>query len=293
MDRAIEHFNRAVEIDANFAQAHAGLAETYAIYNFYSVDYDREAFPKARVAAIRALEIDGELAEAHTALGLVKSQYDFDWEGAEKSYLRAIELNPNYATARQWFGEFLAFRNRIDESLAQMNRAIELDPASLSTNAAPALPLLISHQFEKALEVTDKVLEMDANFTIALHYRARALFRLGRVDEAVETYQKGITSSGSVYFKADLGTLYARAGREREARKILAELYEMAKKRHVSPYNFAILHYFLNERETAFDFLRKTVAEHDSFVITLQFGGAFELIRNDPQFIEILRSANF
>lgn len=148
------------------------VAETYVIYNFYAADYDREAFPKGRDAATRALAIDGELAEAHAALGLFKSQYEFDWDGAEESYWRAIELNPNYPTARQWYGEFLAFRLRTDESVAQLQKAIELDPTSLSTNTALALPYLHSRQFEKALAVTDKVLEMDAGFPLALHYKA-------------------------------------------------------------------------------------------------------------------------
>lgn len=293
LQKAIEHFNRAIELDPQFALAHSALAETYAIYNFYSVNYDREAFPKARVAAVRALELDNGLAEAHTALGLVKSQYDFDWDGAEKSYLRAIELNPNYPTARQWYGEFLAFRQRTDESLAQMRKAIELDPTSLSTNTAPALPYNISGQFEKTLEVTDKALEMDANFHLALHYRARALFRLGRQDEAFEVYHKAVAASdGSLYIKADLGALYARAGRTAEARKVLAELRETAKERHISPYNFAILHSALNEREPALEYLRQTVAERDSFVITLPVSGAFENVRDDPRFKEILRQAN-
>jgi tetratricopeptide (TPR) repeat protein len=174
-----------------------------------------------------------------------------------------------------------------------MRKAIELDPTSLSTNTAPALPYLISGQFEKALEVTDKVLEMDANFAIALHYKARALFRLERRDEAFETYHKAVAASnGSVYFKADLGSLYARAGRAAEARKVLAELHKIAKESHVSPYNFAILHSSLNERELAIEYLRKTVAEHDSFVITLPIASNLENVRDDPRFIEILRQAN-
>ncbi len=294
LDRAIEHFNRAVKIDPSFAQAYAGLAETYAIYPFYAVVADKEALLKARVAAVRALEIDDELAEAHTALAYVRAQYDFDWSSAEKSYLRAIELNPNQATTRQWYGEFLAFQNRADESLVQMNKAIELDPTSLSANTAPALPYNVAGQFEKTLEVTGKVLEMDSNFLIAQHYKARALFRMGKHEEAIEIYRKVMDgSNGSIFFKADMGCLLGLAGHESEARKILAELYDSAKEKHVSPYYFAILHIGLGEKEKAFEYLRKAVAEHDNNVITLLVGGNFSKVRNDPQFIEILRSANF
>jgi len=294
LNRAIEHFNRAAQLDGNFAESYAGLAETYAIYPFYAVVEDKEALPKAREAATRALEIDSELAEAHTALAYVQSQYDFDWRGAEKSYLRAIELNPNHATTRQWYGEFLTFQNRIEESLAQMQKAIELDPTSLSANNAPALAYNASHQFEKALETTDKVLQMDANFLIAQHYRARALFFLGKREEAFEIYRKVIAASNaSAYFKADLGCLYGIAGRETDARKILVELVETAKSKSVSPYYFAMVHIGLNEREKAFEYLRKAVAEHDNNVIVLKVGANFDTVRDDPQFIEILRSANF
>jgi tetratricopeptide (TPR) repeat protein len=294
LNRAVEHYNRAIELDANFAQAYAGLAETYAIYPFYAVVADKESLPKARTAANRALEIDGELAEAYTALAYVQSQYDFDWNGAEKSYLRAIELNPNHATARQWYGEFLVFQNRPEESLAQMQKAIELDPTSLSTNTAPALAYNASRQYEKTLEVTDKVLQMDADFLTAQHYKARALFLLGRREEAFALYRKVVAATnGNAFFKSDLGCLYGKAGHNAEARKILAELTETAKEMPVSPYYFATVHLGLNEREKAFDYLRKAVAEHDNNVIVMKVGANFDAVRDDPQFIEILRSANF
>jgi TolB-like protein/DNA-binding winged helix-turn-helix (wHTH) protein/Flp pilus assembly protein TadD len=294
LDLAVTHFKRAVELDGNFAQAYTGLAETHAIYPFYAVVPDKESLPKARLAATRALEIDGELAEAHTVLAYVQSQYDFDWKGAEKSYLRAIELNPNHANTRQWYGEFLAFQNRTDEALVQMQKAVELDPTSPSTNTAPALAYLISRQFEKVLETTEKVLQMDANFLAAKHYKARALFRMERREEAFELYRKVVAdSNGSAFFKSDLGCLYGLAGKEKEARQILAELTETAKEKHISPYYFAIVHIGLGEKEKAFELLRKAVAERDNNVIVTKVGVNFDAVRTDPQFQEILRSANF
>ncbi|MGQ0541412.1 MAG: winged helix-turn-helix domain-containing protein [Blastocatellia bacterium] len=294
LDRAIVHFNRAIELDGGFALAHAGLAETYAIYPFYAVNQDKESLPKARVAATRALEIDGELAEAHTVLGYVQSQYDFDWIGAERSYLRAIELNPNHANTRQWYGEFLTFQARFDESLVQMQKAIDLDPTSLSANAAPALAYNASRQFDKTLEVTDRVLQMDANFLIAQHYRARALFFMGRREEAFETYRKAIANSrGSAFFMTDFAFMNGKVGNESEARRVLAELTEIAKQKHVSPIHFAYVHLGLNERDKAFEYLRKAVAEHDHNVILFKVGINFDDVRNDPAFVEILRGANF
>ncbi|MBP6003879.1 MAG: winged helix-turn-helix domain-containing protein [Pyrinomonadaceae bacterium] len=294
LDRAIEHYGRAIELDPNFAKAYVGLAEVHAIYpNFTSVR-SGESLPKARSAATRALELDGELAEAITVLAYVQAQYDRNWGEAEASYLRSLELNPNNANTRQWYGEFLAFQNRIDESLSQLNRAIELDPTSLSTNTAPALPYLISGQFEKVIKTTDRVLQMDANFLFAKHYKARALVRMGRKDEGFELYQKVVaTSKGSLFFKSDLACLYGKAGNTTEARRVLLEMTAAAKERPVSPYHLGIVHLGLGENEIAFDLLRKAVAEHDNNVIVLKVGANFDSVRNDPRFVEILRSANF
>lgn len=294
LDEALDHFRRAVELDDRFALAHAGLAETYAIYPFYAVVADKEALPKARAAATRALELDGELSEALTVLAYVQSQHDFDWKGAESSYRRSIELNPNHATTRQWYGEFLAFQARYDESLEQMRKAIEIDPTSQSTNTAPALAYNASRQFEKSLETVDKVLQVDPAFQIARHYKSRALYFSGRVDEGIAEAERLVADSGgSVHFKADLGFMYGHSGRREQAERTLIELNEAAKTRLVSPYYFALVHISLGERERAFELLRRAVGEHDNNVIVMNVGLNFDPIRSDPEFQEILRSVNF
>lgn len=294
LDQAIVHFERALELDNNFALAYAGLAETYAIYPFYAVDHDKDSLPKARVAATKALEIDGELSEAYTVLAYVQSQYDFDWNTAENSYLRAVALNPNHATTRQWYGEFLAFQARFDESLTQMQKAIELDPTSLSANTAPALTYNASGQFEKSLETLERVLQMDAKFLIARHYKSRALFFSGRRDEGIALHRQVVEdSNGTLHFKADLGFMLAKAGNELAARRILADLHDEKKRKHVSPYYLAIIHIGMGEKERAFEFLRQAVAEHDNNVIVMKVGLNFEELRQDPAFIEILKTANF
>jgi len=294
LDNAVKHFKRATELDGNFALAYAGLAETHAIYPFYAVVPDKDSLPKARIAATRAIEIDGESAEAHTVLAYVQSQYDFNWQEAENSYKRAIELNPNYANTRQWYGEFLAFQGRFDESLVQMQKAVELDPTSLSAINAPALVFNASRQFDRTLETTDKVLHMDSDFLIAKHYRARALFFSGRREEAFELYREVIAESKeSVFFKADLGCLYGLNGNTAEAQEILADLTETAKTKYVSPYYFANVQIGLGEKEKAFENLRKAIAERDNNVIVMKVGLNFDTLREDAEFQEILRSANF
>jgi Tfp pilus assembly protein PilF len=240
------------------------------------------------------LELDGELADAITVLAYVQAQYDRNWNEAEASYRRSLELNPNNATTRQWYGEFLVFQNRIDESLVQLYRAVELDPTSLSVNTAPAMSYLAAGQFEKVLETTDRVLQMDPNFLFAQHYRARALVRMGRQDEGFELYERIVTASkGSLFFKSDLACLYGKAGKSADARRLLSELTATAKERSVSPYHLAIAHIGLGENEIAFELLRKAVAEHDNNVIVLKVGANFDSVRNEPEFVQILRSANF
>lgn len=290
LQKAIGHFNRAVELDPNFAKAHSGLAETYVLVNLFGTKHDPNAFRMAKSSAERALQLDDQLAEAHAALAQVKMQYDFDWAGTESEYLKAIELNPNNAVVCQWYGEFLALQERIDESYVQMEKAREFDPTSLSTNNALALPLLRAHRTDESLAVTEKVLEMDANFPWALHYRCRAFLQKGEFENAIEFCRKALAASNqSIYMKSNLANALVRAGNEREARQILTELQETARTDYVSPYNFAMIHNALGEKTAALKYLNQAVEERD-FLIPVLKGDAFFLsLHDDPRFQELLR----
>lgn len=290
LQRAVQHFNRAIEIDADFALAHAGLAETYVLLNFYSPTQDPTAFPNARKAAERALQLDGELAEAYAALGLVNTQYEYDWNAAETAYLRAIALNPNYATARQWYGEFLSFRNRTDEAIVQLEKAIELDPTSASTNSAIAFAHLVAGQPDRALEIIERVLEIDDEFSVALTYKARALVQKKEYYKAIDVYHKAIAASGSSAFNtASLGYVYAVAGREAEARKVLAELHKRAESSYVSPYNFAMLYNGLGNTDKALDYLQKARTERDLLISVLLVDPRFDNLHGHARFQELCR----
>lgn len=292
LEKAVEHFNRAVEYDPNFAQAHSALAETYVLVNLYGAKHDPNAMLRAKAAAERALQLDDQSAEAHAALAQVKMQYEFDWAGTESEYKKAIELDPNSATVRQWYGEFLALQERTDESLPQMEKALQLDPTSLSTNNAMALTLLKAREPDKALAVTEKVLQMDANFPWALHYRCRAFLQKGELENAIEFCRKALAvSNESLYMKSNLAYVLARGGRQAEARQILAELQTAAQNVYVSPYNFALIHNALGEKDATFKYLNKAVEERDFLIPALK--SDFVSLRDDPQFIEILRRVNF
>jgi tetratricopeptide (TPR) repeat protein len=161
---AIEYFQQAIAKDPNYAAAYAGLANSYALMPGYTLAPAAEYMPKAREAAVRALQIDDNLPEAHVALALIPENYDWDWNTSEKQYRRAIELNPNYATAHQWYAEFLAWRGRFDEALRESESARRLDPLSLIIAMDRGAILYFSRQYDRAIEQFQSVREMDPSF---------------------------------------------------------------------------------------------------------------------------------
>jgi DNA-binding winged helix-turn-helix (wHTH) protein/TolB-like protein/Tfp pilus assembly protein PilF len=291
--RAVEHFKQAIKLDPDFALAHSGLAQTYVLLNLFGTKHDPNAFPMGRLAAERALELDPNLADAHAALAQVKLQYDFDWPGVETSYLEAIRLEENDAVVRQWYGEFLALMGRIDESIAQLEKAKQLDPTSLSTNTALALPYLRAGQPDKALEIIDEVLLMDPHFAWALHYRGRAQLQKRDHKGAVETYRVAYAASNeSLVMKVNLAVALARAGQTAEAVAIHAELKEAAGRLYVSPYNFALINNALGNQAEAIRYLHMAVDERDFLTISMKGDTFLANLRSEPAFAEVLRKAN-
>jgi DNA-binding winged helix-turn-helix (wHTH) protein/TolB-like protein/Tfp pilus assembly protein PilF len=291
--RALEHFKRSIELDPNFALAHSGLAQTYVLLNLFGTKHDPNAFPMARLAALRALELDPHLADAHAALAQVKLQYDFDWPGVETSYLEAIKLEENNAVVRQWYGEFLALMERTDESIAQLEKARQLDPTSPSTNNALALPYIRAGQPDKALQIIEEVLVMDPRFALAYHYRSRAQMQKLDFKGAVESGRLACAASNdSVVMKANLVVALVRAGQTSEAAAIYSELKEAAGRLYVSPYNFAIINNaFGNEAETI-RYLNMAVDERDFLTISMKGDTVLTNLHGEPAFTEVLRRAN-
>ena len=291
--RAIDHFKRSIELDPDFALAHSGLAQTYVLLNLFGSKHDPNAFPMAKLAALRALELDPQLADAHAALAQVKLQYDFDWPGVETSYLEAIRLEENNAVVRQWYGEFLALMQRTDESIAQLEKAKQLDPTSLSTNTALALPYLRSGRPDKGLEIIDEVLTMDPHFAWAHHYRGRALLQKLDFKGAVESCRMAYAASNeSIVMKAGLAVALARAGQTSEAVAIHSELKEAAGRLYVSPYNFAIINNALGNQAEAIRYLNMAVDERDFLTVSMKGDTLLANLRGEPAFAEVLRKAN-
>jgi DNA-binding winged helix-turn-helix (wHTH) protein/TolB-like protein/Flp pilus assembly protein TadD len=280
-----EYFERATEKDPGYALAWAGLADSYNLLNTYSLSAPKDSFPKAKAAAQKALAFDDTLAEAHTSLALAIMVYDRDAAGAEREYKRAIELNPNYPTAHQWYAEYLTAQGRFDEAAAEIRRARELDPLSLITNSVEGFVSYYARRYDQAAAQLQKILELDsdfwpARFILGGTYAAQGSHRLAIAE--LEKAQQLSGNNSSVV--AELAWAYAAAGRKEDARRLLQELSQKAKTSYVSPYRLAAIHLSLSETDAAITWLQKADTERTWEFLYLNVDPKFDALRNHPKF---------
>jgi tetratricopeptide (TPR) repeat protein len=286
-DKAIASFEQAIKIDPNYALAYTGLADTYIILGDHAIWPPKEAFPKARAAAVRALELDETLAGAHTSLALIKSKFDWDWPGAEQEYKRAIELNPGYALAYGWYGGILGNMERFNEALALIKQAQEIDPLSPSLYVYASGTHRRAGQSDQAIAQARKALDLDPDFDTAISQLGLAYEQKGMYEEAITALSRAVSLGLS--YKSDLGHAYAVAGRRQEAIKILDELKELSSQRYIRPYGFAILYTGLGENDRAFEWLNKALEDRDPFMSNLAVEPRFNPLRSDPRFTDLVR----
>jgi serine/threonine-protein kinase len=288
LHKGIEYFHQAISLDPTYALAYSGLAEAY--YGLSGAHLPpKEAMPKARAAAMKALEIDDTLAEAHASLALVKVFYDWDWTGAETEYRRAIELNPGYASAHHWYGWYLALMGRLDEATVEMERAQELDPLSLEITADLGLSFFFARQYDRAIAQFRKALEMEQDFIWARFFIAWAEEQQGLIDEAIAEYQRAAEVENAMVIKAALGHAYAVGGKRDEAQAVLDELQQLSASKHVSPYDSAIIHTALDEKDKAFACLERAYENRSEALVWLKVDPRLDPLRATPQFIDLLR----
>ncbi len=291
--RGIGYFNQALEKDPNYALAYAGLAYSYNLmgHELYSVLAPREAYPKARAAATKALELDETLAEAHAVLADTKLRYGWDFSGAEREHKRALELNPAYATAHQWYSHYLLPMGRMPESLAESKRALELDPLSLIINAHLGWHYLYTREYDKAVDQLGKTIELDPNFPLAHFFLGQAYEEKAMYQEAVAEFQKAISlSGGSPVNVAGLGHAYAVSGAKGQAQKALDQLKEQARRRFVASYEFAVLYAGLGEKQQALNWLEKAYQERDSsWLVDVKIDPRFDGLHREPRFQELVQ----
>jgi DNA-binding winged helix-turn-helix (wHTH) protein/TolB-like protein/Flp pilus assembly protein TadD len=292
LNKAIEYFQQAIEKDANYALAYAGLADSYhlIVYYGYETPPAAEVYKKAQAAATRALELDERLAEAHTAMAMIQENYERDSVASEKSLKRALALNPSYATAHQRYAWVLLGGGRLDEAIAEMRRAQQLDPVSLTINAALGSMYNFARRYDEAITQLQKTVAMDQSFSLARYNLGLAYAHKGMFDEAVAEFQKvKALDPDSTDAVEALGYVYAVSGRRNEARKAVASLQEMAKRRKVSRYNIALIYAALGQLDQAFEWLEKATADHSLQTIDLRFDPQLDALKADPRFNDFLR----
>jgi tetratricopeptide (TPR) repeat protein len=287
--QAIEYFQQAIAKDPNYAPAYAGLANSYALMPGYTLAPAAQYMPKAREAAVRALEIDDGLPEAHVALALILENYDWDWNTAEKEYRRAIELNPNYATAHQWYAEFLTWQGRFDEALRESESARRLDPLSLIIATDRGAILHFSRQYDRAIEQFQSVREMDPSFGRA-HLVIDAYIQQGRFTEALADLDEWRRrSDDGIHIRTRLVYLYGRMGQKDKARAELRNLEAMNGTQSLDPVPMARAYIGVGDNGARLSSLEKACAERSNLLTALKVEPAYDPLRDDPRFQELLR----
>jgi len=287
---ALAYFNQAIEEDPRYAQAYSGLADTYALLGDwqYAVMTPKEAFPKAKAAALRALELDSALGEAHNSLAFCLDGFDWDLDAAGKEFQRAIELNPGYATAHHWYAWHLALLHRYDEALGELRKAENLDPLSLVINADLAELLALAHSYDESIQQSRKTIEMDPNFGLAHNHLGQAYLQEQMNDAAIAELQTAVQiSHGSPTCIANLARAYVASGNKSEAVKLLDDLKRRSTPGFSHASEIAVIYAALGDTDQAMSWLEKGYDERFNPGVLLRPG--FDPLRSDPRFENLVR----
>ena len=288
--KAIEYFQQAVEKDPSYALAHAGVADSYVLLGWNSYLPPKDAFPKAKAAALTALQFDPDLGEAHTPLAAVLWLHDWHWPEAEKEFKRSLELNPAYPTANHWHAEYVMTMGRHAEAIAQMKNSQTLDPLSLIINVAIGWAHYMARRYDEALAQLLQTVDLDPNYPVTYWILGLVYRTTGRYDLAITEGEKGVKlSGGSPMVRASLAHSYGKAGRTKEARQILDDLTSAAKCKYVAPHFFAGIHIGLGENDRALDCLEQSYEEHSHWLIYLHIDPTMDDLRSEPGFQDLLK----
>ncbi len=291
--KGLEDFQHALEKDPLHALAYAGMADSYTLLGAYGVISPQEAKQLAREAATKALEIDPGIAEAHTSLAILR-EADYDWTGAEGEYKLAIQLNASNATAHHRYARYLAKIGKLEEAVAEIKRAQELDPVSPTISVVVGEVLYFARQYDQAVEQFRKTLAMDPNFWPADMGLGLSYLRKGKYAEAVAELQKAVARSGGDKDPtAFLGQAYAVSGNRDEALKILGELRDRSKDMRLSPYQIAAIYAGLNAKDQAFEWLENAYKESSIWIRYLKVDPGLDPLRSDPRYLDLVRRIGF
>jgi TolB-like protein/Tfp pilus assembly protein PilF len=290
LKRALDYFNQAAAADPNYAAAYAGQADAGLLIPIFSAGEPREYFPKAKAAARRAIELDETSAEGHTALAQLLCITDLDFAESEKEFVRALQLNPNYATAHHWFGNsLLTSVGRFDEAIKEGRRSIELDPLSLINNADFGSTFIVARRYDEAIDQLRRTIALDNSFSYAHWNLGQALYLKGDLAAAITEYEKSRALDNDPDVLGLLGRAYAETGRKEQALKILKELNETAQHHYVRRSIFALVHIGLGEKTKAIQYLEESFQNQQNVDLSwIKVDPLFDPLRGEPRFKQLV-----
>ena len=294
MLKSAQYFEAAIQKDPSYALAHAGLADTYIVQKLITWANPRDDWNKTRLATETALSLDPNLAEAHTAAGMASFFMTWDWAAAERSFRRAIELNPNYAIAHQFYGHLLSNSLRHQEAIAEIQKAREIDPLSPMMHTFSGGVLVMAKRYGEALPPLQQALAIDPDF-FPTHTTLGLLDQqTGKPDAAIEEYRKAYRlSGGNILQLANQGFVLGRIGRRAEAQQIIATMQQISQGRFVPPFTFALVYTGLDDRDAAFQWLEKAYEVRDIGLVFLPVDPKWDSLRSDERFKRLLRRCRF
>lgn len=292
--KGIEYFNQAIEKDPSYALAYSGLADCYDLSATWGWNDPKAMLLPAKNAALKSVSLDPELSEAHASLGLIASELEWDWQTAEKEFTQAIKLNPTYANAHHWYGDYLMTMRRYEEAITQKNLAINLEPAVQYFQTSAGMPLLLMRRYDEAIDQYRKALSLMPSFHAAHFQLGFAYLYKNMYDEAIQEIKEAIKLSGqSPHYLGVLSYAYSLAGKKSEALKILEQLRELEKSGFVSSIGFIYAYLGLGDRGRVIEYLQKSVESHDFPVLPGDISfEAYDDLRSDPRFQDIVRKMN-
>jgi TolB-like protein len=287
LNKAMSYFEQALLLDPNCARACSGIADCCTLLTWFGALWPREAGSRAEKAAVRALEIDPLLGEAYASLGLVRFWHGWDWKGAEEMFLKAIELNPSYAMARQWYASLLNSRGRLEEGQNQMLRAREIDPHALIIQMNMADMPFFARDYQKAADILNAIIANVPQFFPALFNLGRAYVQLKKYPEAIAAFEKALKFSGNREGQTALAHVLALAGQREKARAILDSMLNDNSGRYIASPMIARIYLGLEETDAAIEWLRKGLQERSYWMAFLKMDPVWDPIREDARFREL------
>ena len=289
--KGIEFFSEAIRRDQDYGLAYAGLADCYLLLNVYNVTSADDSYPKAEAASKKALSINESLAEAHTSLAFVTYRYHLRWAEAEEHFKKAIALNPNYATAHQWYGSYLAARGRLDEAVVQAKTAHDLEPFSLTIHSDYVRNLYYAGRLDEAKKESLKLKQTDPGFGRAHYELGLVLEEEGRLEEAITEFKMALRfMPDNVAALTALGHAQGLAGKKSDAEKVISRLQELSKQQYVSPFQTAVIYAGMNERKLALDWLEKSREERFNWLPFVQVDPVFKNLRSEERFLKLSKN---